>query len=184
MRVAIKTCLIATLYLAGLAGPLGISAQEEFQPQQDDAPKAPEKKKSDKKLDFFYKASQGYLAGGSWLDVYSTNRNLNHPTMAYRSDNTFLMRYTVTEDGWARCLGNRNAFRASAANALLDVGVSELSRRWYRRGGRWRIAAISLNVAKATDSLVAGIQNERLNASIDQRVSRATGYRGVIVWQH
>jgi hypothetical protein len=68
------------------------------------------------------------------------------------------------------------------ANILLNAGIAELSYRWYRRGGRWRIAAIALDGAKATDSLVAGIRNNQLNASLDKRVSNLTGYRGVIVW--
>jgi hypothetical protein len=142
----------------------------------------PEKKKLDR-IDFFYMASEGYLAGGTWFDARTTTGGLHHPTMAYRSNNTFLMRYEVTEDGWAGCLGKRDAFTASTANILLNVGIAELSHRWYRRGGRWRIAAIALNGAKATDSLVAGIRNRQLNASIDQRVSTLTGYRGVIVWR-
>jgi len=183
MKVAIKTCLIATLCVVGLAGSLRTCAQEEPQLLQGDRPMGPEKKKPDR-IGSLYKVSEGYFAGGTWLDAYTTSRGLDHPTMAYRSDETFLMRYVVTEDGWAAFLGNRSAFRASAANVLLNVGIAELSRHWYRRGGCWRVAALTLNVAKATDSLVAGVRNEQLNASIDQRVRNSTGYRGVILWSH
>lgn len=103
--------------------------------------------------------------------------------MAYRGDNNqFLMRYTVTEDGWAGFLGKRDAFTAVSANVLLNVGVEKFSRRLYLRGGRWRYVAIGLLVAKATDNLVAGIHNERLQAGIDGRVRQMTGYRGTIVW--
>jgi hypothetical protein len=183
MRIAVKACLIATLCAVNLAGSLRVCAQEESQLLQDDRPKAPEKRKLNR-VDFLYMASEGYLAGGTWLDASTTAGGLHHPTMAYGSNNLFLMRYVVTEDGWAGCLGKRDAFTASGANVLLNLGISELSRRWYRRGGRWRIAAIGLNGAKATDNLIAGIRNDRLNASIDQRVRTLTGYRGVIIWSH
>jgi hypothetical protein len=118
------------------------------------------------------------------MDAYTTSRGLQLPTMAYRSNGTFLMRYAVTENGWAKCLGDRDAFAASGANVFLNLGVAEVSRRWYRRGGRWRIAAVALEGAKATDSLIAGVRNERISANVDSRVRTLTGYRGVVVWRH
>jgi hypothetical protein len=140
--------------------------------------------KSIRRIDFTHLALDGYFAGGTWMDAYTTSRGLQLPTMAYRSNGTFLMRYAVTENGWAKCLGDRDAFAASGANVFLNLGVAEVSRRWYRRGGRWRIAAVALEGAKATDSLIAGVRNERISANVDSRVRTLTGYRGVVVWRH
>ena len=103
--------------------------------------------------------------------------------MAYRTNNTFLMRYVVTEDGWARCFGSRNAFTAASANVLLNAGITRFSDRLYRRGGRWRIVAVGLLVAKATSNTLAGVQNLELQADIDNNVRKMTGYRGAIVWR-
>ncbi len=182
MRIAVKACLIATLCAAGLAASPRVHAQSQSSPfEREDRPRAPEKKKPDR-TDFFYMASEGYLVGGTWMDSSTTVKGLEHPTMAYRKDNTFLMRYEVTENGWAGCFGKRDAFTASSANILLNVGIAELSRRLYRRGGHWRIAAITLNLAKGTGGMMAGIHNAQLDTSIDQRVRTLTGYHGVIVW--
>jgi len=180
MSIAVRACLIATLCTAALVFPPRVHAQttdlDEVRHQE------PERKRPNK-VDFLHWASRGYLVAGTWLDASTTANGLSHPTMAYRGDNNqFLMRYTVTEDGWAGFLGKRDAFTAVSANVLLNVGVEKFSRRLYLRGGRWRYVAIGLLVAKATDNLVAGIHNERLQAGIDGRVRQMTGYRGTIVW--
>ena len=181
MGIAVRTCLIAALCVAALTCPLHIQAQT-TELTDEMRPKEPERKKPDK-IDFLHWASRGYLAAGTWLDSSTTANGLNRPTMAYRaSNNTFLMRYTVTEDGWASFLGKRDTVTAVGANVFLNVGVERFSKRLYLRGGRWRYVAIGLLVAKATDNLVAGIHNEQLQAGIDGRVRQLTGYRGAIVW--
>jgi hypothetical protein len=180
MSIAVRTFLIAALWVAALVCPLHIQAQT-TDLVDEVRPKEPERKKPDK-IDFLHWASRGYLVAGTWLDASTTANGLNRPTMAYRADNTFLMQYTVTEDGWASFLGRRDAFTAVSANVLLNVGVERFSNRLYLRGGRWRYVAIGLLVAKATSNLVAGINNERLQTGIDGHVRQLTGYRGVIVW--
>ncbi|MDR3582155.1 MAG: hypothetical protein P4L67_02675 [Candidatus Pacebacteria bacterium] len=181
MTIAVRICLIATLCTAALVSPPRIHAQT-TDLTEEVRPKEPIRKKPDK-IDFVHWASRGYLAAGTWLDASTTANGLGHPTMAYRADNnTLLMHYTVTEVGWAGCLGRQNTFTAVSANVLLNVGVERFSNRLYLRGGRWRYVAIGLLAAKATDNLVAGINNERFQAGIDGRVRQLTGYRGVIVW--
>ncbi len=190
MRLAIKICLIATLCAGGLATIPCVHAQTQFQLQKDEFPNGPEKvaapeKRKPDRIGLLYLASEGVLAGGTWWDAKTTSDGLDHPTMAYRKDdNAFLMRYVITEVGWAGTFAKRDAFAASTANILLNVGVAETSRRLYHRGGRWRMAAIGLNLAKGGVGMIAGYHNQQLNGSIDQRVRMLTGYRGAIVWSH
>ncbi len=134
--------------------------------------------------DYLFWGAQGYLAAGTWFDSSSTVEVLGHPTMAYRENGTFLMKYAVTEGGWARCFGKRNAFAASTANVALNLGIAEASRRLYRRGGRWRFLAIGLVAARATSSTLAGMHNAQVSADINRQVRQFTGYRGVILWRH
>jgi len=147
---------------------------------QEDLPQAP-KKKSDK-IDFLYRASLPVLGAATSVDAFTTVRNLNHPTTAFRADGTFLMDYYVVENGWARYFGDRSPFAATTANVLLNAGVIQLSHRLYLRGGRWRIAAAALVLAKAGVNFAGGIQNERYSESIDQRVRLSTGYKGAVLW--
>lgn len=145
----------------------------------------PGPKKEDRKLNFLYRASDIYLSVGTALDATSTVRILDHPTVASRPDGTVLARYYGLETGWASCFGRQNASAVVAANVALNVGINLLSRRLYRRGGRWRILAITVNVLKGTDSLVAGIHNVRRNADVDRQIRVAAGgYSGPIVWSH
>jgi hypothetical protein len=116
------------------------------------------------------------------VDVFTTVHNLDHPTTAYREDGTFLTNYYVVETGWTRYFGDRSPGAASVANSALNAGVMMLSRRLYRRGGRWRFAALALVLAKAGANLDGGIRNERFSESIDHRVQLATGYKGVVLW--
>jgi hypothetical protein len=169
-----------TCFLLMCAAAPRAFAQTRFLPLPD-SPKPPVRRS---RLDgILYLASEGYLVGGTWLDASTTVKGLEHPTMAYRGNGSFLMRYVVTENGWARCMGNRDAFGVTAANVALNLGVWEASRRLFRRGGRWRILAIGLVVAKATASTWAGVHNIGLEAGINQKVRKATGYRGAIVWR-
>jgi len=180
MKLAIA-CFFAAMCAIGFA-PVRALAQVPTPPWLDDAPK-PQPKRPPDKTDRFYWATEGYLAGGTVADAMTTVKGMDHPTMAYTEDGTFLMRYVLAEGGWARCFGSRDPVTASAANVALNGGIAELSRLIYRRGGRWRILAIGIDFAKATSSTIAGVHNARLEAGIDQRVEQATGYRGIILWR-
>ncbi len=135
------------------------------------------------KLDTFYKASRIYLWAGTTLDMTTTVRSLNHPPIAREAGGTFLMNYPSREAGWAgHIVGSRNTAAVVAANVGLDLGVDFLSRRLYRKGGRWRYLAVGLNLWKATDNTMAGFHNMGYTRSLDQRVRQATGYQGQITW--
>lgn len=136
------------------------------------------------KFGLLYRVSSGYLFGATVLDGVSTTRVLNHPTMAYRADGSALASYHGREVGWAKVFGERNTSAAVGANVALNAGLSVLSRNLYRRGGRWRVLAIGLNVLKGTDNLAAGIHNIRYNAGVDSQIRSATGYRDQISWSH
>ncbi|RJQ13484.1 hypothetical protein C4553_03835 [Candidatus Parcubacteria bacterium] len=141
------------------------------------------REEKDRKVDFLFKASRVYLAAGTGLDAVTTVRVLNHPSMAYRADGSALGRSYGVETGWARALGKRNTGAVVAANVGLNLGVDLLSRKLYRKGGRWRYLAIGLNLWKATDSLKAGIHNINYHSNgFDRRMREATGYQGTIVW--
>lgn len=144
----------------------------------------PQETKS-RKLDAFYRISRLYLGTGTTLDGFSTHEGLDHPTVAHRADKTVLGYFYGTEIGWAgSVVGRRNANAVVAANVLLNFGVERLSQNLYRRGGRWRFLAIGLNLAKATDSTMAGAGNLRFCAGIDSRLRARTGYRGKIIWSN
>jgi glycine cleavage system protein P-like pyridoxal-binding family len=95
-----KKFLIAALCMAALSSCM--NAQSLLQPLEEERPKTPEKKKHDK-VSFIFRASEVSLAAATALDVATTDEGLKRPTMAYRTNDTFLMRYTVTEAGWTRC---------------------------------------------------------------------------------
>ncbi len=141
-----------------------------------------EPKRETGKIAFLYKASNLYLLGGTTVDMITTARLMNHPTMAYRADGSALGLYSGVETGWARCLGRKNTGATVMANVALNAGVGLLSRKLYRRGGHWRIVAIAVNVLKGTNSMVAGIHNIRYDR--DEYVRKATGYKGQVVWSH
>jgi hypothetical protein len=152
--------------------------------QMQSLPDDPSMERAEKipKWDFRYLASEAYLAGGTVVDMRTTIDGLDHPTNAYTTSGKFLMQYTVRENGWAAFLGNRNTFGVVSANVLLNTGFDLLDRRLYRRGGRWRIMAISLNVAKATGNWVDGFHNMRVLGNVDRAVALQTGYHGTIIW--
>lgn len=177
MKLAVS-CFVVALCVMSLAGSSRAVAQTGS--PLPDAPK-PTERRSDR-MDLLYRVSEGYLAEGTWFDGWTTSRALGHPTMAYRSNGVFLMRYVVTEGGWARCFGKRDAYTAVTANVLLNAATEELSRRLYRRGGRWRLAALGVNLYKATSSTLAGVHNLNVEAGIDQHIQNWTGYRGAIIW--
>lgn len=155
MRFAIaRLCFLTAVCLLGQTRPA--AAQLRFLPHRQD-PSETSRKGESKKIDFLYLMSQGSFAGATWFDGWTTERGLR--------------RYpALTEGGWARCLGTRNAFAVTAANVALDAGIEELSRRLYRRGGRWRFVAIGSVVAKTASSALAGAHNLRLEESMDGRV--------------
>jgi hypothetical protein len=153
-----------------------------IEPFREEKPK--ESKKEAGKIGFLYKASSVYLSGATLLDMSSTARVLNHPTVASTAEGSVLARYQGEEVGWAGFLGKRNTGAAVGANVLLNVGIDLLGRSLYRRGGHWRILAVAVNVLKGTDNLLAGIHNVRFNADTDGRIRLATGYTGRISWSH
>lgn len=180
MRILFNACTIALFCATGLVNPMHVIAQVQT---QEDLKTHALKKRPDK-IDFFYtKAAPTLLSAATTVDVFTTVRGLDHPTVAYRPDGTVLANYYVVEKGWARFLGDRSPFAASTANVLLNLGVMDLSHRLYLRGGRWRVAAIVLVLAKAGANIDGGIQNERYFAGIDSDVRRSTGYyTGAILW--
>jgi len=160
MRFAIaRLCLLTAVCILGQARPA--TAQLRFLPHRKEGQAASEKKKPTK-VDFLYLMSQGTFAGATWFDGWTTERGLR--------------RYpTVTEGGWARCFGNRNAFAVTAANVALNLGVEDFSRRLYRRGGRWRFVAIGVVVAKTASGAIAGADNFRLEERMDDRMHQLAG---------
>ena len=176
-----KTRIVCNVTLALVILSLGNSVLAFAQTREGILPDAPSGK-TDKTVRALYWASRGALLGGGLLDGISTERLMSHPTVAYQSDGTVLMRYHGVETGWARCFGARNKFAAVSANMALDAGVDFLSRKIYRKGGRWRILAIAVNTAKSVDNVAAGIHNVQYNASVNRRVELATGYKGQIYW--
>ena len=143
----------------------------------------PMKQRDDKIYSSLFRASNIYLAGATVVDMTTTARVMSHPTMAYQTNGTLLGGpYRGVEAGWASFLGTRNTGAAVAANGLLNAGVTLLSQRIYRKGGRWRALAIGINVAKATGNLVAGVHNMQVGSTFDRRVRAKTGYQGRIVW--
>jgi hypothetical protein len=171
--------MIALFCVMGFADSSHAVAQVQM---QDDPPPVP-KKKSDT-IDFLYKASPMVLSAATSVDMYTTVHALDHPTVAFRANGTFLTNYYVVEKGWAHGFGDRSPFAATSANVLLNAGVLTVSRRLYLRGGRWRWAATALVLAKAGANFTGGWQNERYLAGIDRHVQLSTGYKGVIVWSH
>jgi hypothetical protein len=175
-----NACTIALFCATGLVSPMHAIAQVQT---QEDLPTHILKKKPDK-LDFFYtKVAPTVLSAATTADVFTTVRGLDHPTVAYRPDGSVLTNYYVVETGWARYFGDRSPFAASTANVILNLGVMDLSHRLYLRGGRWRVAALALVLAKAGANFEGGIHNERYLAGIDSDVRRSTGYyTGAILW--
>ena len=178
MNMPFNACKIALLCVVALGSLPHAIAQTQ---NNEDLPQAPQQKKSDT-TDFVYKASPIVLSFATTADMYTTVRNLDHPTVAYRADGTVLTHYYIVEGGWARCFGERSPFAATTANVLLNAGVTALSRKLYLRGGRWRVAAAALLLAKAGANFAGAIHNERVLTGIDRQVRLSTGYKGVILW--
>ena len=179
MRLLTKLPAALLLLIVMSASSSLAMAQMHFVPRTD----APTKQAEGyRKIDFLYLSSEAYLAAGTTMDMKSTVDGLHHPTMAYRADGTFLTHYYVTENGWAGFLGNRNADGIVLANVLLNTGFDLVDRRLYRRGGRWRILAATLNVLKGTENMADGVSNIGMLGSIDKRVRLETGYTGRIIW--
>ncbi len=182
MRSPTRGCAVLVILLATGMCPSRVRAQDQSAWHGENDWKPEKEGKPAHKLDLFYKASDWYLRAGTMLDAETTFQLLNRPTIARREDRTFLMRYPSVEKGWARCLGNRNTSAVIGANVALNVGIGMLSRRIYRKGGRWRWLALGLNVLRCTQSFGAGIGNIEYGNSINGQVRQATGYSGRIIW--
>jgi hypothetical protein len=137
-----------------------------------------------RKTDFLYLGSQAFLGAGTMMDMKSTVDGLNHPTVASRQNGMFLTNYYARETGWAGVFGQKNTNGVVAANVLLSTGFDLLDRRLYRRGGKWRIVAITLNFAKGLDNGMSAFHNIGVNKDIDKHVRLQTGYNGRIIWSH
>lgn len=174
----IKTCVVTMLFLMGLIPSTAHAQFEHFL--------VPFKEqKQPGKLGMLYKASEWYLREGTALDAIGTHLVVDHPTVALAADGSVVGRFYGTETGWAGCIvGRRNANGAIAANVLLNFGVSYVSRDLFRRGGKWRYLAVGLNMWRATDSTMAGVDNFRLDAGINDRLRMEAGYNGKIIWSH
>lgn len=157
-------------------------AQNVF-PADSDRPQEKQGRKV-QKLDLVYHASEVYLAAGTGLDMMTTAHNLGHPTTAYSARGDFLTHYYAEETGWASVVGRRDTTGVVLANVALNVGIDLLDRKLYKRGGKWKFAAMSLNVLKGTGNIVCGIRNIKTDEGIDQAVQMRTGYKGIVVWSH
>ena len=180
LRIASNSaCKIALVCVMGLLNSSHVFAQL-GDSQQAELEKAPEKKKG--AIDHWYVASLPILSGATALDAFTTAHNLDHPTVASRVDGTFLANCHFREDGVSRLFGGTGAFSAPAENTLFNFGVTLLSRRLARRGGWWKVAAVTLNLAKAGANVEGGVHNMIAASRVDQQVRLETSYRGVIVW--
>jgi len=180
--MALSTNISKTILLIALGLVSPTLAFTQFQSLPDE-PAQPRQVEKVPKRDFLYLASEAYLVGGTVVDMRTTAEGLDHPTSAYTTSGKFLMQYTIRESGWASFLGVHNTFRVTTANVLMNTGLDLLDRKLYRRGGRWRIAAISLNVAKATIGVTDGLRNMKVLGNVDKVVQLQTGYRGAVVWR-
>lgn len=138
--------------------------------------------KKNQKIDFLYHASEAYLTAGTGFDMMTTANGLGHPTTASSTSGVFLTHYYAEETGWARIAGPRDTSGVILANVALNLGIDLLDRKLYKRGGKWRAVATSLNVLKGTSNVVAAVNNIRTNEGIDKVVQMQTGYTGRIVW--
>jgi len=168
-----------------IVGGLVASPHALAQTQGDAFLEIPREEKPVEKPSFLFKASRAYLFSGTSLDMWSTVHALNHPTIARSPDGSFLGNYYPVEKDWARCFGERNKPAIITANLALDFGVDLLSRKLYRKGGRWKGVAVALNVLQGTNRVRAALSNMRQDASIDERIRARSGYTvGRIVWSH
>ena len=175
-----NTFVTLTLVLVmGLVNPSRTFAQNVF-PADSDRPQ--EHGRKVQKLDLLYHASEAYLAVGTGLDMMTTVHNLGHPTSAYSTSGNFLTHYYAEETGWASVVGRRDTSGVVLANVVLNVGIDLFDRRLYQRGGKWKFAAVSLNVLKGTGNIVCGIRNVKTDEGVDQAVRMQTGYKGIVVW--
>lgn len=143
MKVPRNALSVTLLMMVRLVTVPSSFAQTQFQFKREDFLEP--KRKADK-IDFFYKASQGYLLGATGLDMSTTVMGLDHGGV---------------ETDWAKCFGKRDTFGVVGANVGLNAGIGYLDRKMYQRGGRWRIAATVLNVLKGTTNTMSGIHNIR-----------------------
>lgn len=179
----IRAGLFAGVLLAvGLVNPLPANSQSMSLPGSE-RPDAPLPRRVSKPSPAF-RASELFLAGGTAFDMTTTARLLGHPTVASRSDGSFLTHYYTTEDGWAGVFGKRDTVSAVVANVALNAVVDRYSRKLYARGGRWRTFGVGVLLAKGTINSMAAVHNIRFGERIDAQVGLATGYKGRILWSH
>lgn len=184
MRRPPKFLVLAVLAtVGGLGCPVLAGAQSQYQ-QLVNAPVPAKSKEKGDKLALLNKISRFYLAGATAFDMQSTAQILDHPTVARTEAGKLLAYYHGQEVGWAGSFGRRNMFAVTAANVALNAGLTLASQKLYHKGGRWRVLAIVVTAAKATDNLVAGIENTRYSGTIDGQIRATTGYSGPIIWSH
>ncbi|HUC02134.1 MAG TPA: hypothetical protein VMA75_04530 [Candidatus Paceibacterota bacterium] len=147
-------------------------------------PDAPLPRRVPQKPGRAFRASELFLAGGTAFDMTTTARLLGHPTVAERSDGSYLTSYYTTENGWAGVFGKRDTVSTVVANVAMNAMIDRYSRTLYARGGRWRTVGIGMNVLKGTINSMAAVHNIRFDQRIDQQVRLATGYKGQIIWSH
>jgi len=150
-----NACKIALVCVMGLLNSSHVICQQ-LGGLQPELRKAPEKKRN--AIDRWYVASLPILSGATALDAFTTAHNLDHPTVASRADGSLLATYRCTEDGASRYFGGTGPVSASAENSLFNFGVTLLSRRLARRGGWWKVAAVTLNLAKAGANVNVTVQ--------------------------
>ena len=170
--------------------PLRAASADELSPDPKaiEAPKPKVEQRPSPKLDTLFKASRFYLWTGTSLDMATTVRALNLPSIARQENGVCLMncRPLIIERGWTgHIVGSRNVGGTVALNVGLNYGVDFLSRKLYRKGGRLRYLAVALNLWKATDNTMDGFHNVGYMNNLDSRIGQATGYKGhVILTRH
>jgi len=138
-KVRACVCLMLLVAWIGISASLARADESEsFLLKKVEKPKPKEDNRSHK-LDLLFQASQIYLSSGTSVDGVTTGLALNHRPIARQADGVFLMSYPSRETGWVSRFGLQNPSGVIAANVGLNLGIGLLSRRMYRRGGRWRL---------------------------------------------
>jgi hypothetical protein len=148
---------------------------------KDEPAKVVKKMDDGPKTRFLFVTSQAVRFAGTGLDVLTTAQGLNGPTMAYRKDGTYLGHWPRVETGPWRIFGDRNITGIAVASYVQDGLTGFAARKLYADGHkRW---AFALNLGFIACRFDAVRHNMGVNAGMDARVRRATGYTGVIVWR-
>ena len=172
-----KNCLAITLMvvMAGLVNLPFATAQV-----QDDAPQEV-RKDVGRTAKVLFRTSQVFRFAGTGLDALTTGQGLNGPTTAYRKDGTLLGIYPrVESDPLYSWVGRRNVTGISMLLYAKDTGITYFTKRLFK--DRHRRIATLVNIGFGLYSLDAVVHNMGVNAGMDARVHRATGYTGPIRW--